>query len=305
MRWLWAIVWMVAALLATAGMGAAGAIAGPWPEGLHLLGHIVLCGGCSAAVAFASGGSDTRRATLGLIFGLGLGAAIELVQMGWQPNWEVVHDLGIDLTGAAAGVIAWGARPPERAHAVGHVLSWALHPVWLAPVALFGLAYAAARDESAAARFALLALACLVPGIAVWLLGWWRGWWSDPDLSVRSERPSLLALGMLGAIAFLWVLGDEDPTLQRLSLLGAFAAAIGVGATLAGLKVSGHVAIPAAIGLGMVAFSQRGPVLLLGPALVLSWARITADRHRWFEVLAAWVLAAGLGLAVWWAPWWD
>ena len=97
MRWVWAIGWMAAALLATAAMGMAGAVPGRWPEEMHLLGHIVLCGGCSAAVAFASTGSDTRRATVGLVAGLLLGAAIEVVQMGWQPNWEVVHDLGIDL----------------------------------------------------------------------------------------------------------------------------------------------------------------------------------------------------------------
>jgi hypothetical protein len=299
LRWVSVALWAAAALASTAALGVVGAQAGPWPEWAHLLGHLVLCGGCAAMVAMASRGSDTVRASVGLAAGVILGVAIEVLQVGFQPGFEVIHDLALDLTGASAGILAWGSLHPARAYSVGHVLSWALHPVWLAPVALFGLAYAAARDEHAALRFALTALVCLVPGIAVWLLGWRLGWWSDPDLSVRTERPSLFAVGMLGALTFVWLVADEDPALQRLSLLGTAAASIGVLATALGLKLSGHVVIPAAIGLGMVAFSHRGPLLLLGPALVLSWARIVADRHHWIEVLAAWLLAAAGGFVVW------
>lgn len=292
------VVWVLAALAATALLGVAGANAGRWPEWMHLLGHLVLCGGLSLGVCAIYRGSDTARAVAGFVAGLSLGAAIEIVQVGWQPGLEVLHDLALDSTGSALGVILWGHRPPERANAVGHVMSWVFHPVWLAPLALFALAYAAARDEGAAVRFALAAMGCLVPAISAWLLGWWLGWWSDPDISVRTERPALFALGMLGAVAFTGWLSGEEEVLQRLALVGTIAAALGVLATLLGLKVSGHVAIPAAIGFGMVAFSQRGPLLLFGPALVLSWARVVADRHRWFEVAAAWLLAALLGAAV-------
>jgi hypothetical protein len=178
------------------------------------------------------------------------------------------------------------------------VLSWVFHPVWLAPLLLGGLAFAAVRDVTMATRFAASAMLSLGPAVAVWLIGWWRGWWSDPDLSTRRERPAVFAVGVLGVLAWTAWLGRDAgpaPVLQQLAVVGLVAAALGVATTVAGLKVSGHVAIPATIACGLALFSHRAPLLLWGPALLLSWARVVANRHRRHEVLAAWMLAAAMG----------
>ena len=296
MRWL-AGLWVIVALAATAGLGAVGTFAGHWPEGAHLVGHIGLCGGFAALVAASAPGTATSRATTALVAAVAFGAAIELVQLRYGPPWsEVVFDLGVDALGAVAGILAWAEarRPARRPEAVGHVVSAVLHPLGIAPLALGAGILAAGGMWPTVAMWLTIAAVCLGPAIALWGVGIWRGWWSDADLSRRRDRGPLFAVGCAGTVAFVLAATwgpDPVPTIA----LGAVAGAIlGTLVTLAGLKVSGHVAIPVALAL-LVGPHPRLAGLLIGVGLLLSWARVAAGRHQVVEVGAGWGIALAVG----------
>lgn len=279
MRYL-AWIWVAAALLATAWMGAAGARVGTWPEACHLLGHLVLCGG-AAWLAGRAGESWVGAAT-----GIGLGAAIELVQLPHGQTWiEASYDLGVDVVAALLGALV--ADHGERA---GHLASAVLHPLLVAPLGLAAAVYVVARDVPTAFGWTLVAAACLGPAVGLWVVGTTGGWWSDADVSRRADRGPLFAAGVTCALGFLLVAHRAPPPIPHLALVAAACATLGTALTRMGLKVSGHVAIPAT--LGLLVAPSRIAVPLLAAALLLSWARVAARRHRPVEVVAAWLLAA-------------
>jgi len=285
MRW-GALLWTGLALGATASLGKLGAVAGPWPEEVHLLGHIVLCGGLAAAVAQGAPGSSRARAAWGLAAAWMLGIGIEGVQARFHPVWrEAVFDLGVDTLGALLGLAVWGVRRQE----VGQGISDGLHPLWVVPVGLLA---------SVGPRWTLIAVVCQVPALVLWALGTWRGWWHR-DVPTRGQRPALFALGALGA----WVLALEaywrHQAVESLSALCLVGALVGTAATAAGAKLSGHVGLPAALGLWAVGQGYRVGVLWLGVALVLTVARWGARRHTALEIGGAWGLAWLLSVVAW------
>lgn len=278
LRWGVAVLWAGAALLATAALGLSGAKVGRWPEGMHLLGHLVLCGGAAVGVASATGGSAPRRAAWGVAAGIALGVTIELVQARVHPAWgEAGFDLAVDTLAAVAGALLWGGRREGP----GHVASAVLHPLVVVPLGLW-MAIGPAQTT--------LAVACMVPPALVWATGVHRHWWSDPDLSQRTQRGPLFLLGCIGMLAWYALADGAGRSVAGPAVL---AAGVGTAVTVAGLKVSGHVAIPAVLGMWAWHHGElRAAQGFLGAALLLSWARWVARRHRRREVLAAWALGA-------------
>jgi hypothetical protein len=298
--------WVATALTAAVVLGISGAMPGRWPERAHLVGHLGLCSVLAVLLAqTASRVGPARAAGLALAGTVLFGAAIEAVQLRHHPHWaEVVYDLLCDGIGATAGVVAWAEIDRTRREPVGHLLSAALHPLWVAPTGLAMALYAAERSGGTAVYWTAAATACVAPAIAFWGLGLARRWWSDADLSRRTDRRGLYLVGCGCALSFV-VLALRGPVFPALGPLGSQAALVmaalcasgalaGTAITGAGLKVSGHVAIPAALGLAMLSWSPRGAWLLLAVAVALSWARIVAGRHFRSEVVAAWMLAGVL-----------
>lgn len=305
MRWLVA-AWVGATLLATAVLGVVGAQAGALPEWGHLVGHVGLCGVFAGLVSGAVRGTPERRAGLGLAGAVVFGAAIEVVQLRYAPTvGAVAFDLAVDTVAGAAGAIASALLRGERTDGIGHLLSVVFHPLWVAPVGLCSVVCtSAALSVTGALAWTVVGAACLSPAVAVWAVGLGR-WWTDADVSRRTDRPRLFALGIAGLAVLVGLSWAAPEPLVRLALGLVAGAVLGTGLTLAGCKVSGHVAIPAMLGLATVEWWVEGALPLLGVAAVLSWARIAAGRHHATEVGAAWVLAgvaagvvAGLG-ALW------
>ena len=296
-----AIAWVIVALAATWGLGWIGAVAGRWPEGVHLVGHLGLCAVLAAVVALAGSGSPGLRAARGLGAALLFGLAIEGLQLRHSPPWpEVVLDLVLDLIGALIGLGLWSTADTGRAEPVGHLISAVLHPVVVAPMG-FGIAVLAGPDPVGLAdglSWLGLAALCLTPALIFWGLGIQASWWSDADLSRRTDRAPLFVVGCVGALCFVLCTLDAPAPVQRLAQTAGVGAILGTVATTAGLKISGHVAIPAALGLVVLPWTDRGAGLLLGMALVLSWARVSAGRHQPLEVAAGWGLAAMLSSPV-------
>lgn len=80
------------------------------------------------------------------------------------------------------------------------------------------------------------------------------------------------------------------------TLAGFVATALFTVATLAGVKVSGHVAVPVGVLAVLEATSYRGLWPFALAALALSWARVREGRHTRREVLAGWCIAGASGL---------
>ncbi|MEQ1569529.1 MAG: hypothetical protein ABMA64_28085 [Myxococcota bacterium] len=298
LRWLAVVGWISVALASTAALGVVAVTAGPIPEWGHLVGHVALCAGCSALVMAAAGGSPRARAAAAFGASMAFGAAIELVQMRvGRLSADTLFDLAMDALGAALGLCAWASVHRGRDAPIGHALSWLLHPLWVAPIGWWVVTYAASRSLRTATGWTAVAALCLAPALAVWAFGVVARWWSDADLSERADRGPLFAVGAAGMVALAAAAHARGGLAADLALPCALGAAVGAVATRAGLKVSGHVAIPAALGLLIVPWSARGPLPALGVAVVLSWARVAAGRHRPVEVAAGWAVAGITALA--------
>lgn len=285
MRWL-VLGWVGATLVATAVLGVAGTKAGPLPEWGHEVGHLVLCGGLAAMICVATPGGAVRRAT-GALVGVGLfGAAIELIQLSHRPGvGDVSFDLGMDLVGGAVGVALWSMFA-GRTVDVGHLLSVVFHPLVVAPLGLAAVVVGSGQTMAEAVRWTAVGAVCVAPAIGWWALGLGRRWWTDPDVSRRTDRRTMFLLGCVGMAVFQILALSGPPAVSDLAVGILVGTVIGTAMTVSGLKVSGHVAIPAMLGL------SAGSLPLIGVAVVLSWARVAAGRHRPVEVGVAWILAA-------------
>jgi hypothetical protein len=287
-----AALWVATALVATALLGTAAIDPGPLPEIGHLAGHLLLCGGLAWMVATFTGSS--AGPAVALAAATAFGAAIELVQiLTAPPTWNTLFDLGMDLLGATLGVGAWAAMDRERHEPVGHLISAALHPLWIAPVGFFALA-AVRQGARDGLWWTMGAAVAMAPAVAAWAVGIARGWWVDADLSRRDQRPPLFAAGVAGVVALALVArGTSMATSSGLVALGA---GIGTAMTVAGWKISGHVAIPAALGLLLAPSAPKEGGWFLAAAAVLAVARVAAGRHHRAEVAAGAALAVLIGL---------
>jgi hypothetical protein len=286
-----AVAWAVAALVA-AGALSAGLVpdVGRVPEAWHVIGHLVLFGvlalllkGLRPWVAFAAV--------------LAAGAGVEVVQAvahGAPLGREAAYDMLVDALAGMAGVALASGTPAASALGV-----W-LHPAFVIPFGLVGTFYAATRDLALAARWAGAMSACLLPAGAAWALGVRRGRYADADLADRAQRPGLFAVGCVSVAAFAGVAFVAHAPGPVLSIaIGALGGACAVTAlTVAGFKVSGHVATPLLLAVAIAPFSWRGPPLFVGAGALLTWARVRAGVHRPSEVAGAWALAAAAGLIV-------
>lgn len=280
----------------------------------HLVAHSILYGSLAVALASwwlpaaaldAPGRARRVRAlAAAALFGLIAGAQ-ELTQALCRarlPAGEELFDLTVDVGGASLGLIAWSHFDARRRRPVAKALGVVLHPGIVGPVGAFALAWASLRDARAALAWALAAVLAVAPVAALWLVGMRRGWFSDHDLSVRAERPRFLfaALFAAGLAALGAHLGHAPPVVRVATLAGLVATALVTALTAAGLKVSGHVAVPVGVLALLVGSSQRGLWPFAVAALAVSWARVREGRHTPREVVVGWGVASASGLVARW-----
>lgn len=284
-------------------------------EPVHLVAHAVLYGSLAALLAWRWFPTDAlaapRAALRGRVLAAGLSfvavaGAQELVQSLSRerlPNVEEYFDLSVDVAGASLGLIAWSMADRRRRYPVARALGVLLHPAILGPLGMFAVLRSALGDGPAALRWTSLGVLAALPVAAVWQLGLRRGWFADRDLSVRAERPVFLlvsllcAAGLYGSVTLL----HAPPAVCHVALAGAAATVLVSALTVAGLKVSGHVAVPVGVMVLLQATSFRGPWPFVLAALALSWARVWEGRHTAREVLSAWGVAGASGVLIRWA----
>ncbi len=284
-------------------------------ENTHLVAHNVLYGSLAAALAScwfpgeALAGPRRARGVRALwasaSFG-GIAGAQELAQVvarGRSPSGEELFDLAVDVAGASLGLIVWSYFDERRPRFVARTLGVVLHPGVVGPVGVFALTWASLRDARQALAWTLASVLVVLPVAALWIVGVRRGRYSDADLSVREERPGLLsaALVMAGFFALGAHLIHAPPAVRLLAVCGLIATGLLTGLTLAGLKASGHVAVPVGVLALLEGSSHRGLLPFAVAAVALSWARVREGRHTPREVLAGWGIAGASGLLVRWA----
>lgn len=276
----------------------------------HLVAHSVLYGALAAFIAswwFPAEALDGDRRSLGrkaigaaLCF-VGAAGAQELTQALCRhaaPAGEELFDLVVDVHGAALGLIAWSRADRRRVYPVARALGVVLHPAFIGPLGVFAVTWAALRDVRAGLAWTSVATLAALPVAGVWAVGLRRGWFRDADLSVRAERPRFLASACCAAVALALVTRAAGAPLvvQDLSRAGLLATLLVTAATLLGLKVSGHVAVPVGVVSLLCANSVRGVWPFAVAALALSWARVREGRHTPREVLGAWGVASASAL---------
>lgn len=278
----------------------------------HLIAHTILYGALAAALGqwwFPRASLDeTRRARAARALGAALcfaavAGAQELVQAlsrGHLPASEELFDLSVDSSAATLGLIAWARFDRRRRWPVARALGLALHPAIIGPAGVFAIAWSARHDTRRALVWTALSTLAVLPVAALWITGLRRRWFSDRDLSRREERPWFLvvSLVMAGALALAAQLAHAPAAVCSLTLAGFTATALFTVATVAGLKVSGHVAVPVGVLAVLSATSYRGLWPFALAALAVSWARIREGRHTPREVLAGWCVAGASGLLV-------
>jgi VanZ family protein len=280
-------------------------------EVVHLLAHTVLYGSLAVALAqwkLAPLSEAPRRHRWSRVAGavlcfLAIAGTQELVQVlyrGRPPGREEIFDLFVDVVAACAGLIVWTGFQRRFQRAVARALGVLLHPVFVGPVGVFALTWSSTRDSRNALRWTLQASAAAVPVMVLWALGLRRGFFSDVDLSIRRERPAFLLVAFVMAATFAAMVyrSGAPPMLRTLALAGFLASAIFTLVTAAGLKASGHAAVPVGVLILLEATSHRGMWPFAMVALAVSWARIQEGRHTPHEIAAGWSIA---GASAWFA----
>ncbi|MEZ4394695.1 MAG: hypothetical protein R3A48_26780 [Polyangiales bacterium] len=270
----------------------------------HLVAHSLLYGALAAMLAswwFPLEPEDRsmslrRKAIAASLCFIAAAGAQELTQALSRhrlPAGEELFDLAVDITGATLGLIAWSYTDPRRGRPVARALGVVLHPGFVGLAGVFAVTWASLRDARAGLTWTALAALAVLPVAIFWVYGLRRGRFSDADLSVRAERPPFLAASCLAALAlYLATCGlGAPPIVRSLCLAGAVASVLVTAATLGGLKVSGHVAVPVGVVALIHVSSARGVWPFAVAAVALSWARVREGRHTPREVAGAWGLA--------------
>lgn len=281
------ILWAALAMAAAATLSTVGGPSWLAPDSVHIVGHLLLFGGLAGVVERKA----RWQPAITLLVVLAAGVGVELAQVaatGHISIRELGFDVLVDALAAMAGLALGCRRITARA------LGLWLHPALVVPLGLAGTFYAALREVPVCLVWTSLAVACWLPAVGVWLAGVRLGWYSGIDLVERRERLGLFVLACGSAGLFVVTTHGLDAPASVLTVAHEIAlTSLAVGAaTLAGFKLSGHVAVALLLAVAIAPWSARGPVLFIAAAVLLSWGRVRMQCHRPIEVAGAWALAA-------------
>ncbi len=181
--------------------------------------------------------------------------------------------------------------------AIARWVSIAAHPFVVALV-LVGVAAAKLHGFGTAAQLVGLTSAILV--LPLWLFVWrkWRsGQWETVDASTPSNRPALytVALLLMAALAAtIGLLRGWIPILRGCTAVTGILAAAAIFNRW--IKLSLHVAFVAFAAVVLLRLDWRLGAPLASVVPLLSWSRLTLERHTWQEVLGGACLGVTAGV---------
>jgi membrane-associated phospholipid phosphatase len=187
-----------------------------------------------------------------------------------------------------------------RGYALGRVLSQIFHPILLNIASFLIVGYASLATLASGLRWAgICILTLILPPTAFYYTRLRQGVYSDEDISVREQRNELYLFGftwVLIATAGLGLVGAPRPFLAlmisalTLGLIGGFVNLF--------WKISAHAtAIASVATIGLIYWRPLG-IALWACAVLVGWARVRTNNHTPLQVLAGFVSAAAVILAV-------
>lgn len=194
-------------------------------------------------------------------------------------------------------------HPAELQIRLARIISWVLHPFWIAPLAIVLILYLDGVRLAAAIGWAGLCLAFVIlPIMAFIIYKLARKQLTDADVSVREQRYGfyIFAVGcVVLCYVILVILGAPAPVRAIFGSGLVTLVAFGI-TTRLWLKVSIHSGMMGSMTTASAFFSlQLAAVLALLTALV-AWSRLTLKRHTPAEIFFGLLIACtftGLGMA--------
>ncbi len=180
---------------------------------------------------------------------------------------------------------------------IARIVSWALHPFLIAPVAIMlilrldGMSLAQAAEWAAlCAGFVILP----VGGFIIYKLIHHQV--TDADVSVREDRYGLYALAvgcMAACVLVLWRLGAPRPVQAVFASGLTTLVAFGI-VTRLWVKVSIHTGMLGGVATAVAFFSLPLAAVLLVCTLLVAWSRLALGRHTPIEILLGLLIAGGI-----------
>jgi membrane-associated phospholipid phosphatase len=187
-----------------------------------------------------------------------------------------------------------------RSYALARFLSRLFNPIILNIVSFLIVGAASLSTPLAGLKWAgLCVLVLIVPPTTFYYLRLRRGAYSDEDVSVREQRNELYLIGfvwVLISMALLSLVGLPRPFLAL--MLGALAMGLIGGLVNLFWKISAHASSVAATAtIGLLYWPPLG-IVLWACAIAVGWARVRTRNHTPMQVLAGFVCAVSIVLAV-------
>jgi membrane-associated phospholipid phosphatase len=188
---------------------------------------------------------------------------------------------------------------------LARLISVVLHPFLVCPAAIVMLLWLDLGDPRAALRWAALCSAMVVLPALVWLaLAVRRQRYSDPDVSVRSQRHGFYVFGMVCMVlcygALLW-LGAPAVLLAGFTT-AVLAVLLGALTNRFWTKVSIHAGAVVGVAAATIPYSLPLALVLGAVAAVVAWARVVTGRHTTGQTVAGGAIALACVL-VGFLPW--
>jgi membrane-associated phospholipid phosphatase len=188
----------------------------------------------------------------------------------------------------------------NRGYALGQLLSQVFHPIPV-NIATFGVAgyFGVANHMMGLAWAGLCVVAAVLPPTLFYLVRLRQGVYGDEDISDRRQRNELYLVGFVWSLVITIVLAMIGAPRAILAVM-LLALAMGLIGGVVNLfwKISVHSASIAALATVALLYSPSLGIALWLCALAVGWARVRTGNHTPMQVLAGFLSAAIVVLAV-------
>ncbi len=186
-----------------------------------------------------------------------------------------------------------------RSLQIAHIISVLLNPlVVLIPVP-YVLVFTTSGDFVYAFHWAVFSWVFLLALVAFVLLGIERGVFSNIDVSIKEQRPTLYVFCTFVAVLYITTLHFlHGPNILLITTLGILVGILVMSVVNQFVKASVHMATIASLLFALMILYHQMIVISLVVMPLLAWARIKTGRHSATEVLTGGILGSLLTLGI-------
>ena len=188
----------------------------------------------------------------------------------------------------------------DRGFAFGRLISQVFHPILLNILSFVVVGYyGLANPRAGLAWSGLCVLAAVLPPTLFYIVRRRQGAYGDEDVSIRQQRNELYLVGFVWTLITTVVLVALGLPRPHIALMIAVLALGLVGGVINLFwKISVHAASIAALATIALLYSRNLGIALWVCALAVGWARVRTGNHTPLQVLAGFLCAVIVVLAV-------